>query len=65
MYPSVLHGPVAGSIHINVIGSLAGPVGGVPVAGPGAGISAGMDVVLSRVDGSHGDATVYDRLPSH
>uniref|UniRef100_A0A0V0H2F1 Putative ovule protein n=1 Tax=Solanum chacoense TaxID=4108 RepID=A0A0V0H2F1_SOLCH len=40
-------------------------MGGVAMAVPGAGISAGTDVVLSRVDGSLRDATVYDRLPSH
>lgn len=60
LYPSVFHGPVAGLIHDNVVASLAGPVGSVDMAGPGAGISAGMDVVLSRVGGSHGGATVYD-----
>lgn len=75
VYPSVLHGPVAGSIHENVVGLLAGPVGGVAVAGPGAGISANVDGIhagvsagtniMSRVGGSHGDATVYDRLLSH
>ncbi|XP_049391371.1 FRIGIDA-like protein 4a [Solanum stenotomum] len=65
VYPSVYHGPVAGSIHENIVGSLAGPMGGVAMVVPGAGISAGTDVVLSRVDGSLRDATVYDRLPSH
>ncbi|XP_059300370.1 FRIGIDA-like protein 4a isoform X2 [Lycium ferocissimum] len=39
MSPPVLHGPVAGSIHENVVGSLAGPVGGVAIGGPRAGIS--------------------------
>ncbi|KAL3367080.1 hypothetical protein AABB24_011671 [Solanum stoloniferum] len=36
--PSVLHAPVAGTIHENVIGSLPGPVGGVAAMG-GAGAS--------------------------
>ncbi|KAK6792367.1 hypothetical protein RDI58_011448 [Solanum bulbocastanum] len=65
VYPWVYHRPVAGSIHENIVGSLAGPLGGVAMAVPGAGIFAGTDVVLSRVDGSLRDATVYDRLPSH
>ncbi|XP_049409074.1 uncharacterized protein LOC125872400 [Solanum stenotomum] len=56
MPPLVLHGPVAGSIHENVGYSLAGPVRGVAIGGPGAGISAsansihaGMDVVPQGV----------------
>ncbi|MCD7464199.1 hypothetical protein HAX54_052274 [Datura stramonium] len=97
MSPPVFHGPIAGSIHENVVGSLAGPVGGMSMGGPGAGISAsadsihaGMDVVPQgasyagghgggRVDslprqigshagqlyGSHGDATMYERLSSN
>ncbi|KAL3335942.1 hypothetical protein AABB24_031925 [Solanum stoloniferum] len=60
MPPLVLHGPVAGSIHENVGYSLAGPVRGVVIGGPGAGISAcansihaGMDVVPLPYAGGH------------
>ncbi|XP_060173804.1 protein FRIGIDA-like [Lycium barbarum] len=38
MSPPVLHGPVAGSIHENVVGSLAGALVGAAMVGPGAGI---------------------------
>ncbi|KAJ8537974.1 hypothetical protein K7X08_014514 [Anisodus acutangulus] len=81
VYPSVLHGHVTGSIHENVVGSLAGPGTGISANADGihVGASAGTYVVLSRVDsthgqmgshagkfyGSRGDANVYDRLPSH
>ncbi|XP_015079436.1 uncharacterized protein LOC107023299 [Solanum pennellii] len=69
MPPLVLHGPVAGSMHENVGYSLAGPVRGVAIGGPGAGISAnsihaGMDVVPQGVPyaGGHGGNRV-DSIP--
>ncbi|XP_009801927.1 protein FRIGIDA-like [Nicotiana tabacum] len=51
LYPPVLHGPVTGSIHENVVGSLAGPGAGISASADGihAGISAGTDVVMQGV----------------
>uniref|UniRef100_A0A0V0IH43 FRIGIDA-like protein n=1 Tax=Solanum chacoense TaxID=4108 RepID=A0A0V0IH43_SOLCH len=70
--PSILHAPVAGSIHENVIGSLPGPVGGVAAMG-GAGASksvqggscAGVHG-LNLVDSTPGQIGSHtDRLASH
>ncbi|XP_015074039.1 uncharacterized protein LOC107018154 [Solanum pennellii] len=58
--PSVLHRTVAGSIHQNAVGSLAGPVGGV-VAMDGAG--AGNLVKGGSCVGVHG-GTLVDHTPS-
>ncbi|KAJ8559657.1 hypothetical protein K7X08_003715 [Anisodus acutangulus] len=57
--PSVLHAPVAGSIHEKVVGSLPGPVGGV-VATDGAG--AGKSVQGGSCAGVHG-LTLVDSTP--
>ncbi|KAG5612466.1 hypothetical protein H5410_023747 [Solanum commersonii] len=58
--PSVLHGTVAGSIHQNAVGSLAGPVGGA-VAMDGAG--AGNSVKGGSCVEVHG-GTLVDHTPS-
>ncbi|XP_019265395.1 PREDICTED: protein FRIGIDA-like [Nicotiana attenuata] len=75
--PSVLHGTVTGSIHENVVGSLAGPVGGVVAmdgAGAGKPVQGGSGVDhtpgqigshIGQLYGSHGDAAMYDKLASH
>ncbi|KAJ8537975.1 hypothetical protein K7X08_014515 [Anisodus acutangulus] len=78
--PSVLHGTVAGSMHENVVGSLAGPAGGV-VAMDGAGAGKLVQGVQGGTLVDHtpgqigsrtgqlyaprGDAAVHDRLASH
>ncbi|KAF3622372.1 putative midasin-like [Capsicum annuum] len=66
--PSVLHGTVAGSIHENAVGSMAGPVGGVvAVDGAGAGNHTPGQIRIhsSQLHGPRGDAAVHDRLASH
>ncbi|CAN4100753.1 unnamed protein product [Withania somnifera] len=71
MPPLVLHGPVAGSIHENVVGSLVGTVGGAAIGGPGAGISASADNIHAGMDvvpqggsyaGGHGGSRL-DSIP--
>ncbi|MCE0482330.1 hypothetical protein HAX54_041004 [Datura stramonium] len=57
--PAVFHGTVAGLIHENAVGSLAGPVGGV-VAMDGAG--AGKSVKEGSCVGIHG-GTLVDHTP--
>ncbi|KAJ8563466.1 hypothetical protein K7X08_031918 [Anisodus acutangulus] len=57
--PSVLHAPVAGSIHENVVGSLPGPVRGVVAMGGG---GAGKSLQGGSCAGVHG-LTLVDSTP--